>query len=303
MKPLFYLIVICLTALVTFQSYALITPEQGTPDKPVDQSHKNIKSEGKEPEQGKDSLSPFTVFENNIIRRNLFKVQIDDNKGMKDASEPAKKPLEKTRLKLILLGTVARERDEDCWAVIEDQGKRNQDLYSVGAQIQGATIKSISRNQVVLTLNGKDQILEAQTKPSSSQKKTGLPKPHPFNKQTEEDVIPDPDDLLAKATIDNPESLIQSMKSRPYLKEGQAAGVLVYGIRPGTGLQRIGIKNGDIIRSVNGVETLSPEDLNGVAVDIDATSDITFSLLRQGKPRDLIYNGQDQSFTIKTAKE
>ena len=69
--------------------------------------------------------------------------------------------LEETKLNLKLWGTVSGSNDGD-YAVIEDVKAREQNLYRAGDAIQTATVKEIHREKVVLTVNGKDEVLQMQ---------------------------------------------------------------------------------------------------------------------------------------------
>ena len=67
--------------------------------------------------------------------------------------------LEPTRLDLVLWGTIAGGT-RDAWAVIEEPSQRGaQQLYRTGDTVSDAVIKLILRKQVVLTVNGKDEVL------------------------------------------------------------------------------------------------------------------------------------------------
>ncbi|MCG8632610.1 MAG: hypothetical protein MI863_02220, partial [Desulfobacterales bacterium] len=167
-----------------------------------------------------------------IVKRNLFRVLTDKPPAAKAPGPADVKPeLEKTQLRLSLWGTVAGNEASGCWAVIEDQAKRNQTLYRVGEQVQGATIKAIYRNRVILTLNGKDQVLEAGTgkkqPPGNSLSNALAAKAGAAGALT-----PKPVKIPVKGEIKAPGDLVRTMKTRPYLKNGKPAGLLVYGVRP-----------------------------------------------------------------------
>ena len=87
---------------------------------------------------------------NIVVNRNLFKAEIKE-KTIQKADDL--KNLEVTKLKLVLWGTVIGV--PHFYAVIEDKKKRSQALYKTGDMVQGAIIKNIFRNMVVLSyVNG-----------------------------------------------------------------------------------------------------------------------------------------------------
>ena len=77
--------------------------------------------------------------------------------------------LQQTNLKLKLWGTVTGNKEE-AYAVIEESGKRQQNLYRVGDSIQNATVKLILREKIVLSVNGKDEILDIEKAVSRGRK-------------------------------------------------------------------------------------------------------------------------------------
>ncbi len=99
------------------------------------------------------------AYYNPIIERDLFKVGKDEKAPDKDKVDPDS--LKKTTLDLKLWGTVSGSEDQ-AYAVIEDNQKREQNLYRVGDTIQNATIKAVLREKVVLSVDGKDEILAMQ---------------------------------------------------------------------------------------------------------------------------------------------
>ena len=92
-----------------------------------------------------------------IVGRNIFQAVV--TKVKKDPEVVVeKKPIEPTKLKLSLMGTISGN-EQDARAIISDEVKRKQDIYQVGDSIQGGLIKSIERGKVVLSVNNRDEIL------------------------------------------------------------------------------------------------------------------------------------------------
>ena len=93
-----------------------------------------------------------------IIDRSLL------NTNAEKAARPVKidiEALKKTDLKLKLWGTVTGGGNIP-YAVIEETEQRKQQLYREGNAVQNATIKQILRGKVVLRVNDRDEILEAE---------------------------------------------------------------------------------------------------------------------------------------------
>lgn len=95
-----------------------------------------------------------------ILKRHLFgKSQDTKNTGN---SEQAAVQLTATSLDLSLLGTITGPPDKRR-AVILDKKRKAQELYGQGDTVQGSRIKEIQRDKIILTVNGKDEVLLPET--------------------------------------------------------------------------------------------------------------------------------------------
>ena len=228
-----------------------------------------------------------------IVERNLFGVQTDKTQN-KAASAPKAPVLEKTTLRLTLWGTVTGSRENESWAVIEDQARRVQSLYRTGDPVQGAKIKSITRHRVILTMDGKDQVLEAQVKTSKKNSTSGIPPGR----------VGLPGIPLPAATGEQaPGELLKTMRTRPFLKNGTPSGLLIYGIRPDSGIKSLGLRNGDIIMRINDTPILDPLDLGTLADSLGHDPELQISLMRKGRLQEVFYNGVSRSFSTRVDTE
>jgi len=294
MKPIFSIILIGLIILVAFQVYALVNPATDTPEAQLPSNSQ--KTDYTQPRSKAGRFEPVKLNKviEKVTQRNLFKVKV--NGEHKKAPEPVNLSLEKTSLELTLWGTVTGPKKQDGWAVIKDIKTKRQELYRVDDKIQGATIKSILRNKVILTVNGKDQILEVNADPSPSQNRklgfSGRKSMHPRHD------IPDRPDMPDAVSQSNP-----LFKTRPYIRNGEASGVMIYSIKKDSVAQLLGLRNGDIIQAVDDVEIQDIQDLEDFDDSIGDHSDITISILRRGKSKELVFSGQDNAYTINDVKQ
>ncbi len=285
MKPFFFLIHLALAGLAVYQGYMIFYPHPAEPT-PILFEKKDAGGDDKETQPSdRRSVGPGRPMDNTIIKRNLFKVMVDRPRAdtRKTGKKPKPKP-EKTELKLALWGTVEGVSPSKNWAVIEDLKTHQQDLYLTGDQVAGARIKEVSRNRVILIVDGKDQVLEAQTAPSPGrpgEKKAAAPVSNSGPK-----TLP----RQAKAAGD----LIKSLKFRPYMKNGTPSGVLIYGIRPGSQVLAMGLKNGDIIQTINETDIRSSNDLKEMAQTLSPDQEISISLSRRGQEKEIFYKGVDE---------
>lgn len=92
-----------------------------------------------------------------IIDRNIFGAVLEE--PVEEVKEVEPEPeLEPTKLKLALMGTVSGNQ-RDSRAIVLDEISRQQDIYAVGDTVQEALIVAIERRRIVLSVNGKDEVL------------------------------------------------------------------------------------------------------------------------------------------------
>jgi general secretion pathway protein C len=239
-----------------------------------------------------------------IVEKNLFGVRTRKPAGLQDApAEPADKPLEKTRLQLALWGTVTTDSAAGDWAVIENKKTREQSLFQVGDPVEdGAVIVQIARNQVILRVNGQNQLLEvdltqAPASPAPSFRAQG---------ETDAQEIETGPPPLETAETGLP-ALMKQVRVRPFFSDGKPDGLLLYGIRNDSVFQQAGLRNGDIVKSVNGGDTLSAQDavtvFQSVGAAMESLSDIRFTILRRGKLQEIVYSAQDNDYTVETVPD
>jgi len=94
-----------------------------------------------------------------ILARNIFQAKgAEETETSGNTVEADIDQLAQTQLSLSLLGTVTGI-ENDARAIIRDDKTKLEDLYRVGSEIQGALVKHITRGRVVLSVNGRDEVL------------------------------------------------------------------------------------------------------------------------------------------------
>jgi general secretion pathway protein C len=227
-----------------------------------------------------------------IMERNLF--------GLKSAGKEAAKPaldvdaLQQTSLKLKLWGTVSGDSPK-AYAVIEQTMTHQQDLYHIGDSIQNATIKMILREKIVLTVNGKDEVLEMENLAMAS---TGrLP---PLRAASMPSSYPAPGSLptqrisLQRSLIDESirdiSNLMTQVKIMPHVEDGQPDGLAVSNIQPNSIFRRMGLRNGDILVGVDGQNIKSVDDALRLYDNLKTSDNVSVQIKRRGRLRTIDYN-------------
>lgn len=203
-----------------------------------------------------------------ILERDIFRV------GHATAAEQARKAAgaqpeqptggPKSEMPLRLLGTVVDEGGAS-YAVIENSGIKSQDVYRVGDKIGEVRVQSIEQNRVVVMNAGVLQTLDlALTGPNAAAAQvvaeTPVPVPVPapadagrgevlrVASATERQINTRPSaENLGKAT-----EFLRKLKFAPHQADGEADGLSISGLGDSALAQLSGLKDGDVVQSING---------------------------------------------------
>ncbi len=126
-----------------------------------------------------------------INQRSLFGKVQPKAKPVEKKVELPPEPIKETKLKLVLRGTIGGA-DNAQRAIIQDRSTNKQELYYKGDAIGKAIIKKVSRGEVILTVDGKDEILRMEEAKSAAGVATG--KTLSFKKRK---VTPPPPEVLS----------------------------------------------------------------------------------------------------------
>lgn len=302
MKPFYFILQLLLLTIAAYQvtglAYQQIFSPAGTghdtlqikPGKPVDPAS---------PDQA-GPRKDYAI----ITQKNLFHVLTHDpDTGLGNpATAPVETPLEKTRLQVALWGTVTSASGHDSFAVIENKKTGEQSLFQVGDPVEGGIIRKIIRNQVILRVNGEDQLLEVDITRKPSALATSLPAlPEPETGLSEFEPV------LQPASATGLPNLMKQARIRPFFTNGKPDGLLLYGIRNDSVFQQIGLRNGDIIKAIDGSDILSAQDAvtiyQSLASPLEEMPDIRFTIQRRGKIQEIVYNAQNNQYTVENASD
>ncbi|MBF0450270.1 MAG: PDZ domain-containing protein [Candidatus Magnetomorum sp.] len=236
------------------------------------------------------SIEPFSNYDD-IAKRNLFhtKTQAEiKQENTPPPPEPVKEEaLKPTELKLKLLGTVAGD-EKHAYAVIEDQKKRQQNLYRVGDPIQTATVDEIRRGSVILKVGDGKEILTMDDdagmglSQSSGPRKEAAQVDKPGGK-----IQISRNDL--QSSMKNINQLMSQIRIRPHFNRGRPDGLSVNNIKRESIFNTMGMKNGDIIQGVNGKKIKTVDDVMSLYQQLNSVSDIALEIKRRGKPMTMEY--------------
>lgn len=238
----------------------------------------------------KSSLSDFEI----VLQRNIFDSSASKAPSFASPEKPkensAKAPPARTDLKL--LGTVAASAGS--LALIE--ANREIGIYRIDEETPGGgVLDGITRNQV--SIRNRDgsvttlALFEAES----------LAKPSPAAAPAASEAAGDGqikeigenqwliDSRMAENARNNIGELLKSARMEPNMVEGRTDGFVVKMIQPKSLLAKLGIRKGDVIMQVNGVELESPEKALQVFQQLREARHISIGLQRDGAPMNFDY--------------
>jgi general secretion pathway protein C len=176
-------------------------------------------------------------------------------------------------LGLLLKGTIAGS-DLYSRAIIEDKGK--QQIYKIGDSVSGASIIGIFRNKVILVMNGQEQMLVPEEKADKKGPRGGPPSGPAIPMAN----LAGGGDI--SSAMQNMEQLLGNARVVPYYKGGEPYGFRVTNVENSSPLFGLGVRSGDVIKSVNGTPVKTSEDAMKLYQNMQNVSSANIELERHG---------------------
>lgn len=213
-----------------------------------------------------------------------------------DAVTPSAPDVKSTEeeLGLKFIGAIAGN-EETSRAIIQNAATGAALPYKIGDMVGAATIESIESDRVVLRYAGRRKVLPLQSgaatpgkghpgedKAQTSQSASNPPKRASVEPQTPQNrpSVSYVEDVFHKATIE------------PYVQNGRTEGLKITGLET-TGLSGLfGLRNGDVVRTVNGQSLTSKQKAFQVLQKAKKQSTLQIQLLRDGKAKELSFDLQ-----------
>ncbi|GIW39554.1 MAG: hypothetical protein KatS3mg076_0131 [Candidatus Binatia bacterium] len=221
----------------------------------------------------------------------------------KPAPPPPPPPPVRTQLQLRLWGVAIHHGSEPSYAIIEDLRQRKQDLYRVGDTVPGdAKLVKIEWDKVTLERDGKKEYLEISAEQLASlgpaarrpfpargrgRGRRGPARAPGIERVGEDEFVIERAEV--DAALENMNQLFTQIRAVPHFEQGQTTGFRVFAIRSGSIFDRIGLRNGDIVRSINNVQVTDPARALSLLQELRNERTITVELTRNRQPLTLTY--------------
>ncbi len=235
------------------------------------------------------SFKYYSIIDDRNIFASLSEIEEDTSPIL-----PKKEEEVLTTLNLKLVGTITGS-PERSYAMIDNLNERKQDLYKVGDSIEGAKIVEIERNKVFLKNNDRIEVLVSFEKNKKGEevspfgrrpggksnfrnavKKIGVNKWKLSRKDVTE-ILGDVNRFMTQVAV------------KPYFESGKPAGFRISKIKSNSLLKKIGLRNGDIIKNVNGLNIETPEQAFEAYKQIQKEPVIRIDIKRNRRKKTLTY--------------
>ena len=173
-----------------------------------------------------------------LAKKNLFGTLTTSAQPVQEVVTP------KENKQLGLIGTFLTD-NEAPYAIIENKKDGEQDVFEKNDSVfEAAKLVEIASDHVKIDRNGEIEILSIEDGSTDSGTSGGESSGSGDTIQVDSAEL---DNALSNLPV-----LLTQARAVPYFKDGASIGLRLFAIRPGSLFEKIGLKNGDILKSING---------------------------------------------------
>jgi type II secretion system protein C len=224
-----------------------------------------------------------------IVQRDLFREAADTASAQPGVnhSAPPESPASAEELGLRLIGALAGGPVASR-AILQDAKSNATSSYRIGDTVAAATVEAIERDAVVLRYQGRPLVLKlraGQTAGSGPKTEDGRQK---ADRQSQpSSVISPPSSGTSRAEY--VAEVFHKATIEPYVKSERTEGLKITGLDQIPMAQKIGLRDGDVIQSVNGQQLTSKQKAFQVLMKARTQPRVDIQILRDGKSKDLSF--------------
>lgn len=186
-------------------------------------------------------------------------------------------------------------------------------LYRVGMSVDDREVLAVERNRVVLRSNGALCDLNMfGTPPTSAAVAVAQPAAPPIviaeapsadtggieaaDLDANIHQVSDTSYTVNRGLVDrllaNQAALMSAARVIPHEEDGRTVGMKIYGIRRSSLLGRLGIQNGDMLRTINGFDLTDPNAILQAYTTLRSADHLSMQVMRRGQPLAMDYQIQ-----------
>ena len=162
-----------------------------------------------------------------------------------------------------LVGTITGP-GKHAWAILQNPADRQQKIYRFQEEIDGGKIDKINRDHVRLNRQGQEEVLsftdeEVRSKPPPAASPPSSPTGEIVKKLSPNRFLVNREDVTA--SVGNVNQFMTQARFKPNFVNGRPEGFSVSEIKPGSLMEKIGLRNNDVVKKVNGQVITKPEEV------------------------------------------
>lgn len=197
-------------------------------------------------------------------------------------------PSAEVDLGLVLMGTISGSPVASR-AILRDVQSNVQEEYRLGDVVAGARVQSIEKNAVVLLHNGQSKVLRLQVgrnHPQSNTKASVSQAGSAVANAARSDSLPIQPAPQMGGQLD---TIMSSATIEPYSVNGQTEGLRISGLDQIPVVRDIGLRDGDVIREVNGHQLTNKRKAYQVLQKAKTQPTLSVELQRAGRTKELSF--------------
>lgn len=234
----------------------------------------------------KKDPSDYSNFEI-IVSRNLFnslnEIPDDEMLGLNGGQA-----YRKTSLNVDLVGTIVINDPSRSVAAIELKDQQKIEPFMIGdSLLEKATIVSIARKKVIIrdVSSGELEYIGMKDDDDDGSKQDLVPASG-VKQLAGNRVLISRDEL--NRSLANIGELLTQARAVPNMEDGVINGFKLFGIQPGSLYQKLGAQNGDVIKSVNGIDIKDPATAMNMFQQLQTMNRLDFVIERGGAPQNFM---------------
>ena len=198
-------------------------------------------------------------------------------------ASPTKAPPPVAQIALTLIGTYV-DSGESPFAIIEDEKKKVQEVFSIGENIfDQAKLVSVHADRVEINRNGAIEVLVL----DDNDEPTPEMKDGVASAGADQFLV---DERELDKALENLPLLLTQARAVPYFEQGKAVGIRLFAIKTSSLFEKLGLQNGDILKSINGNSLADLSEAMKLFEKLKQERSISVSVTRQGQARELKYD-------------
>jgi general secretion pathway protein C len=194
---------------------------------------------------------------------------------------------------LILMGTAIGSYRET-FALLQKKSTHEEQAFRLGEKVFDlGTLEAVNKDSVEIMSSGRRIKIEA---PTTTMGEAGInPQQPPVTSAGLVPQVTSPgnyviDQQALNAALNNIGQAMTDARLLPSVKDGKVEGFRVSEVKPAGIFGMVGIKNGDILLSINGFKIDSPEKAIQALASLKGQTNIKLDMLRDGQPTTMNYD-------------